>query len=95
MSSRNRYLTAEERKIAPVLYQTLQSAQAQLLSGERDFEAIQAMGMAQLEKAGFAPEYFAVHNIRLEVPKPTDSAWVVLAAARLGQARLIDNIQVP
>ena len=93
MSSRNRYLTAEERAIAPQLYRSLKEASAQLQSGSRDFSALEAMGMETLRTAGFAPEYFAVHNTRLEIPKPTDTEWVVLAAARLGKARLIDNIQ--
>ncbi|MGB1580625.1 MAG: pantoate--beta-alanine ligase [Nevskiales bacterium] len=93
MSSRNRYLTAQERKIAPKLYAALQEARDALRAGNTDFEAIADRGMAALQTAGFAPEYFAVHNTRLEPPKETDGEWVVLAAARLGQARLIDNIQ--
>lgn len=93
MSSRNRYLTPEERKIAPQLYAALQEARQALLDGDTDFAAIEARGMARLREAGFAPEYFAVHNTRLEPPKETDGEWVILAAARLGQARLIDNIQ--
>lgn len=95
MSSRNRYLTDEERARAPQLYKTLQSARQQLLEGIRDFVLIESQGMQSLASAGFAPEYFAVHNMRLEAPGPDDREWVVLAAARLGQARLIDNIQVP
>ncbi len=95
MSSRNRYLSEEERSMAPVLYKSLQRAREQLVAGCRDFSAIQAEGMQSLSDAGFAPEYFAVHNMRLEAPQANDSEWVVLAAARLGQARLIDNIQVP
>lgn len=95
MSSRNRYLSDNERKIAPKLYQSLQAARQQILDGERDFAMIEKQAMESLATAGFAPEYFAVHNRRLEAPGAEDSEWVILTAARLGQARLIDNIQVP
>jgi pantoate--beta-alanine ligase len=95
MSSRNQYLTAAERKIAPRLCVALQSAVRRLLSGERDFAAIERAGTLELEAAGFQPEYFSIRAARdLSAPHELTQELVVLAAARLGKARLIDNLKV-
>lgn len=94
MSSRNAYLSDEERRRAPALYQTLREAGSRLAAGERDFGAIERDGEAALERAGFEPEYLAVRRPGLEPPAAGDVEFVVLAAARLGRARLIDNIAV-
>ena len=96
MSSRNQYLTAEERKIAPRLHQFLQAAVARLRKGERDFVAIEGEGMRALSEGGFRPDYFSVRNASdLQTPNADTRHFVVLTAARLGKARLIDNLQLP
>lgn len=94
MSSRNAYLTADERRRAPALHQALRDAAARLEAGERDFAAIEADAARTLERAGFEPEYVSVRRPDLDEPAAADGAFVVLAAARLGRARLIDNIAV-
>ncbi len=95
LSSRNQYLSDEERQRAPALYAALRAARDRLRGGESDFTAVEAEGWAALEAAGFEPEYFAVRRAAdLAVPKYRDRALVVLAAARLGSARLIDNLVV-
>ncbi|MGD8827522.1 MAG: pantoate--beta-alanine ligase [Gammaproteobacteria bacterium] len=94
LSSRNQYLTAAERAVAPCLYQALSEAVAQIRDGRRDFAALQAESMAGLRSAGFQPDYFEVRDANsLSLPAP-ESRLVVLAAARLGRARLIDNLRV-
>jgi pantoate--beta-alanine ligase len=92
MSSRNRYLSAAERAIAPTLFATLSGAAARLKSGQQDYGAIESDAWASLEAAGFRPEYFEVRRAHdLGKPDPVDSELVVMAAAWLGRARLIDN----
>ncbi|HSC08684.1 MAG TPA: pantoate--beta-alanine ligase [Steroidobacteraceae bacterium] len=95
MSSRNRYLTPAEREIAPRLHRALVGAQQRIEGGDRNFEAIQQSGMRALEAAGFVPQYFAVVQAD-DLQPPGDQAreLVILAAARLGKARLIDNVRV-
>ncbi|MGQ0835525.1 MAG: pantoate--beta-alanine ligase [Gammaproteobacteria bacterium] len=95
MSSRNQYLTAAERRIAPRIYATLQRAADRLAAGDNDFEAIERTGMEALTAAGLSPDYFAVREARdLGAPLPELRHLVILTAARIGKARLIDNVQV-
>jgi pantoate--beta-alanine ligase len=95
MSSRNRYLAPDERKIAPALQAALSGAAEALRRGDRDFVALQQAGMDNIRSAGMDPEYFEVRRQGgLEAPSPDDRRLVVLAAARLGRARLIDNLLV-
>jgi pantoate--beta-alanine ligase len=95
MSSRNQYLTAEERKIAPRLHAALGAAVTRLTAADGDFAAIERAGTFELESAGFEPEYFSIREARdLRAPQPGSHDLVVLAAARLGKARLIDNLKV-
>jgi pantoate--beta-alanine ligase len=95
MSSRNQYLTATERPVAPRIYQTLQAAARRLSAGDVDFAGIERAGAAALAQAGMKPDYFSVRKAHdLSAPAPDTSHLVVLTAARLGKARLIDNIQV-
>ncbi len=95
MSSRNAYLTAEERDAAPTLYRTLQHTAARLQAGERDFAALEAVGVEVLRAAGFRPDYYAVRRAADLVPADaSDTDLVVLTAAHLGRARLIDNLPV-
>ena len=95
MSSRNQYLTPAERQTAPVIYRTLQATAQRLQAGERDFAALEATGSRALQEAGLRPDYFAIRQSEDLVPPPPEATrLVVLTAARLGKARLIDNVQV-
>jgi pantoate--beta-alanine ligase len=92
MSSRNAYLSAAERDTAPVLHATLKTAAERLLRGERDYPAIEATASACLREAGFRPDYFHIRRAAdLAEPQPGDTDLIVIAAAWLGKARLIDN----
>ena len=94
MSSRNRYLTAEQRQIAPWLYRTLVEARSKLLSGTVQ-ETVEAEGVAILINHGFRPDYFAVRDAQtLQPPGPQTRERVILVAAWLGRARLLDNVRV-
>jgi pantoate--beta-alanine ligase len=94
MSSRNQYLSPEERQRAPAIYRQLQQAVAALRSGARDFPGIESAGRAALDGAGFRTDYFSVRDARSLAPaRPDTRHFVVLTASRLGKARLIDNIQ--
>jgi pantoate--beta-alanine ligase len=94
MSSRNRYLTEAERRIAPRLYEALRAAVARIDAGEADYASIEAEGRAALSAAGMRPDYFQVRDAAtLELPRAGAGELVVLAAARLGRARLIDNLR--
>jgi len=95
MSSRNQYLTPAERAIAPHIYATLQAASARLGANAPDFAAIEREGFEALSNAGFRPDYFAVRQAADLAPATAVAReLVVLTAARLGKARLIDNVQV-
>lgn len=95
MSSRNQYLTPAEREVAPRIYQTLQAAASRLQAGDSDFSSIERTGVEALAKAGMKPDYFSVRRAQdLGAPAADTKHLVVLTAARLGKARLIDNIQI-
>lgn len=96
LSSRNGFLSPEERKVAPLLYQTLDGVRLRLLAGERNFIGLEAEAQKQLQAAGFNPQYVSVRRaLDLAVPaSAADTELVVLAAAYLGKTRLIDNIRV-
>jgi pantoate--beta-alanine ligase len=94
MSSRNRYLTPEQRAVAPQIFAALERARIAIESGREDFDAISEEGLAALRAAGFRPDYFEVRDAdTLAVPRPESRNLVVLAAARIGRARLIDNVR--
>jgi pantoate--beta-alanine ligase len=94
-SSRNRYLTPQERGQAPALYRALCQLRDGIMAGRRDYSALTEHYRHQLETAGFAPEYLGVRRAQdLALPTGADRELRVLAAARLGRARLIDNIPV-
>jgi pantoate--beta-alanine ligase len=94
MSSRNRYLSAAERAVAPGLHRTLRRAADRLRGGTAPEEAARA-AREELAAAGLQPDYVSVRRSGdLAEPAPGDKALVVLAAARLGRARLIDNLRV-
>lgn len=94
MSSRNRYLTEAQRRAAPALHAELRRCAARIEAGERDFAGLEREAAARLKNAGFAPDYVAVRRAADLGPPPASAAgeWVVLAAAWLGSARLIDNV---
>lgn len=95
LSSRNRYLTAEERAQAPRLYRVLCEAQRQITGGAHDYQRIELEAMAELAHHGWRPDYVAVRRqADLQPSKNGDGDLVVLAAARLGRTRLIDNVEV-
>jgi len=95
MSSRNQYLTPAERGRAPEIYKALQAAAARVRTGDGDFASIERAGFHALEGAGFQPDYFSVRQAH-DLNPATASAreLVILTAARIGKARLIDNVQV-
>ena len=95
LSSRNGYLTAEQRATAPALYRTLQWMKQQLDQGFADFRLLEQQAKDQLNKAGFNADYINIANRQTLVPaSDSTSALVILAAAYLGKTRLIDNIEV-
>jgi pantoate--beta-alanine ligase len=95
MSSRNQYLTPAERARAPEIYKALQAAAERVRTGDVDFASIERAGFHALEGAGFQPDYFSVRQAH-DLNPATASAreLVILTAARIGKARLIDNVQV-
>jgi len=95
MSSRNSYLTEEQRAIAPLLYKAISSVGDDLQNGRRDFVELESAAKQVLQDAGFEVDYFDIRRAQnLEIPDRDCDELVVLAAAQLGEARLIDNIIV-
>ncbi len=95
MSSRNSYLSEEERAIAPLLHETLTATGRELQNGRRNFENLEAEADSRLAGGGFDVDYFSIRRAaNLEIPDRDCDEIVVLAAARLGTTRLIDNIVV-
>ncbi len=95
MSSRNGYLTREERTEAVRLQRNLRRIKEEIEGGERDFERITERAAADLALAGWRVDYVALRNrSTLAPPKPGDGALVVLGAAWLGNTRLIDNVEI-
>ena len=96
MSSRNGYLTAEQRQKAPVIYRVLSDIASEIAGGCRDFRALTVSGRQLLENEGFRPQYLTVRDTRnlLEPDAEAVDKVVILVAAYLGSTRLIDNIVV-
>ena len=93
MSSRNQYLSAQERPVAATIYRTLQAMRDSILAGNPRAEA-ESNADAELRAAGFLPDYAVVR--RPDLSDPTDGEpgpRVALIAARLGGTRLIDNLE--
>ncbi|HPE60377.1 MAG TPA: pantoate--beta-alanine ligase [Thiolinea sp.] len=97
-SSRNGYLTPEQRALAPRLHQTLLATATELKAVRLEPATLGALqqGMIQrLSEAGFRPEYLEIRRIQdLQPPETGDQELVILVSAWLGKARLIDNVQV-
>lgn len=98
LSSRNGYLTLSERAQAPRLYATLRTLAGQIRDQPvpaRGYAAHEAEAMRVLESAGFRPEYVSLRRrLDLAMPGSEDRELVILAAAWLGRARLIDNLEL-
>jgi pantoate--beta-alanine ligase len=93
MSSRNQYLTEQQREQASGLYQTLLSVKQRIEMGEQNFRALQLEAIAKLEGLGFEAEYVDIRRADdLAQAISGDKNLRILAAGRLGKARLIDNI---
>ncbi len=97
MSSRNRYLSDDERQVAPKLHVELERVRDALQEGERDYRALEMRATHALEAAGFDPDYVEVRRA-IDLSKPngikSGDGLIVVAAAWLGGARLIDNLRV-
>lgn len=94
MSSRNNYLNAAERKVAPLLYETLCTLRDRILRHGGVTREAEEAAMASLQSHGFRPDYVSVRRQNdLAVPHPEDRPLVALAAAWLGNTRLIDNLE--
>ena len=95
LSSRNGYLTAAERAEAPRLHRAIAGLAAKLRGGARNYAELEQMAIDELRSNGWMPDYVAVRKkLDLQSPSAHESGLVVLAAARLGSTRLIDNLEV-
>jgi pantoate--beta-alanine ligase len=95
MSSRNVYLSAEQRRVAPVLYRAMKESAAQLKAGD-EIAAVMSKGADIIKAAGFALDYFEIRNADSLAPvaSASDGPLRILVAAKIGKTRLIDNIAV-
>ena len=94
LSSRNGYLSAAERAEAPRLHRQLARIQQRIGAGERDFLRLETEATAELAAHGWLPDYIAIRR-RSDLQAPQgDAPLVVLGAARLGNTRLIDNLEI-
>ena len=94
MSSRNSRLSEEERQKAPALYRALRTTRDKIRAGEQDFARLEAQVMEHITGEGLQPEYLRVRSAKdLGSPQINDDL-VIVAAAHLGQTRLIDNIRI-
>lgn len=91
LSSRNGYLSPEERTRAPALYRTLRDMRQQLARGDKHSDVLDR-GYLALQDAGFVPDYIALRDTQLNPVTANTREAVLLAAANLGSARLIDNL---
>ncbi len=93
MSSRNGYLTATERRIAPLFYQQLQLIVTAIKNGNKDFQSLQQSAAKRLNASGFIADYIEVRERKnLQIPLEKDTNLVLLGSVWLGKARLLDNI---
>ena len=95
LSSRNSYLSPEERAEAPRLQRELSLIADAIRAGKRDYEVLEASAALRLKEQGWQVDYVSVRSrATLLPPQPEETGLVVLAAARLGTTRLIDNVEV-
>ena len=94
LSSRNRYLSADERARAPLIYQSLSQTVRALHDGRTDYAELARAGSLLLAGAGMGVDYFAIRNaVDLSEADAESTDLVVMTAVRLGRARLIDNLR--
>jgi pantoate--beta-alanine ligase len=94
MSSRNNYLSPQERQEAVRLSRTLRWVREAVVGGRRDFADVEKSAKAELESHGWRPDYIAVRRrAELAPPGADDRELVILGAAWLGKTRLIDNVE--
>jgi pantoate--beta-alanine ligase len=95
LSSRNGYLTEDQRAAAPALYRVIKQIGAALQNGEQDHRQLISDGISALEAAGFRADYLEIRNaVNLRPATPGDHDLVVLGAAFMGKTRLIDNLHL-
>ncbi|NMG75248.1 pantoate--beta-alanine ligase [Aromatoleum diolicum] len=95
LSSRNSYLSPEERAEAPRLHRQLARIRDAVRGGDHDFLKLETEAVAELAAHGWHPDYIAVRRrADLQPPVQADNPLVVLAAAKLGRTRLIDNLEI-
>lgn len=95
MSSRNSRLTSEQREIAPNLYEVLKKVEASVISGDASYGKLEEKALKALSELGFNPDYIQICNAStLIAARVGEKNLVVLAAAYLGEVRLIDNLQM-
>jgi pantoate--beta-alanine ligase len=95
LSSRNGYLSATERAEAPRLYRVLTELATEVRNGAGNYPELETKAMNILSMNGWVPDYVALRKkLDLQCPSAHESGLVVLAAARLGSTRLIDNLEV-
>ena len=95
MSSRNGYLTAKHRQIAPEFYRSLQAIQQAVKAGDTDYRQLEQQAQQRLIQHGFAPEYISVRDAQtLNEAQADNKNPILLAVARLGTTRLLDNIRL-
>ena len=95
MSSRNNYLTADERAHGSWLYKTLKAGADLMCEGNTDFRAVEAIQLRKLSELGFEPDYYSIRRtLDLEPAREGDAieSLIILVAAQCGKARLIDNL---
>ncbi|MFK7976673.1 MAG: pantoate--beta-alanine ligase [Halioglobus sp.] len=94
-SSRNGYLSIDQRRIAPIMHQTLNSCREAIACGFDNFLQLESHARMKLLQAGFEPDYFAIRDARTLRTVTEDTEEIaILAAARLGPTRLIDNVRL-
>jgi pantoate--beta-alanine ligase len=94
MSSRNGYLTSEERRIAPLFNQQLQGVVHAVKKGNRTFQVLQLAAASELNQQGFISDYIEIRRVEdLQIASEGDADLVILGAVWLGKARLLDNIR--
>lgn len=95
MSSRNGYLSGDERRVAPTLHRTLMEYREAIASGFDNYGELEQFAAEDLRQAGFEPDYFSIRDAAtLQSVQPDTEEVVLLAAARLGKTRLIDNVTI-
>jgi pantoate--beta-alanine ligase len=95
ISSRNQYLSEDQKIQAALIYQTLQDSAASISAGETDFEKLEQQATERLNQAGFDTDYFSICNAdTLKSANSEDKKLAILVAVRLGETRLIDNIEI-